>query len=400
MDIGVPVTDVEAAILSPLVEVYIGLWMCTSIRAISEQILLHCSLTSAPGHHASRRWIVEKAIVAMHDDATNILHMTTFMALLLDGSDKQRHRINEYAILLVSLGTNPGGMCEVFLGMVDVACGDTQEVTKQLESVLLTWIPDRDWWAKRVVTFAVDGASNLGVWGASARQAVDVSTIENNLSALIGTWLVLMAPMGELCHVMRRKLGHTLEAASPTHVDYMAAVDRQRAVYNGARQWKELQKCVQNHVPDKHSGLHLIPTSHCIRWSQANARCNSAFLANVPWVARYLDLKVQHSTKEENVWEDCHDATLLAWGDILHGMRCFNNVVQLRAPTSAHLATATDMLQARLQKVAQEERPGWLQFKEQSVTGVWHGVQLVQFDSKLGKSVQHPHLFQALRPVQ
>ena len=85
------------------------------------------------------------------------------------------------------------------------------------------------------------------------------------------------------------------------------------------------------------------------------------------------------------MWEDCHDAGLLAWGvvygDILHGMRCFNSVAQLRAPTGAHLATATGMLEARLQRVAREEGPGWLQFKEQTVTGAWRGVQLVQFDS-------------------
>ena len=102
--------------------------MCTSIRAISERILLHCSLTSAPGHHASRRWIVENAIAAMHDamqdEVTHTLFLATFIALLLDGSDRQRHRVNEYAILLVFPGTGPGGMCEVFLGMVDVACGD------------------------------------------------------------------------------------------------------------------------------------------------------------------------------------------------------------------------------------------------------------------------------------
>ena len=61
---------------------------------------------------------------AMQEDVTTILYMTTFIALLLDGSDTQRHHINEYAILLVFLGTGPGGMCEVFLGMVDVACGD------------------------------------------------------------------------------------------------------------------------------------------------------------------------------------------------------------------------------------------------------------------------------------
>ena len=51
-DIGVAVSDAEAAILSRLIEVYIGLRMCTSIRAISERILLHCSVTSALGHHA------------------------------------------------------------------------------------------------------------------------------------------------------------------------------------------------------------------------------------------------------------------------------------------------------------------------------------------------------------
>ena len=62
------------------------------------------------------------------------------------------------------------------------------------------------------------------------------------------------------------------------------------------------------------SGLQLIPTRHRIRWSHANARRNTAFLANVPWVARHLDLKVQYSTKEEDVSKDCHDATLLAWG--------------------------------------------------------------------------------------
>ena len=151
-------------------------------------------------------------------------------------------------------------------------------------------------------------------------------------------------------------------------------------------------------VHDKRRGLQLIPTSHRITWSHANARRSTAFLANVPWVAGHLDLKVQHSTKEEDVWEDCHDASLLAWGvvygDIPHGMLCFNNVAQLRAPTGAHLATATDMLRARLQKVAREEGPGWLQFKEQTVAGAWHGVQLVQFDSGGQKCATSPPLFQ------
>ena len=57
-------------------------------------------------------------------------------------------------------------------------------------------------------------------------------------------------------------------------------------------------------------------------------------------------------------------AALVAWGpvygDILHGMRCFNNVAQLRVPIGAYFAFATDMLQAPLQKVAREEGPGWL----------------------------------------
>ena len=73
---------------------------------------------------------------------------------------------------------------------------------------------------------------------------------------------------------------------------------------------------------------------------------------------------VQQSTKEEIVWEGCHDASLLAWGvvygDILHGMWCFNTVAQPCAPTGAHLATTTHMLQAQLQKVAREEGPSWL----------------------------------------
>ena len=52
MDIGVPLTHAEAAILSRLVEVYVGLRMYTCIRAISEETLLHCSLRFAAGQHA------------------------------------------------------------------------------------------------------------------------------------------------------------------------------------------------------------------------------------------------------------------------------------------------------------------------------------------------------------
>ena len=133
MDLSVPMTDAVAAILLRLVEVYIGLRTCTSIRAIGERILLHCALTSEPGHHASRRWIVEKAMVAMHgamqDGVSETLQRAFFIALFLDGSDRQRHRINEYAILLLFSGTRPRGTCEVFLGVVDVALGEAQEVT-------------------------------------------------------------------------------------------------------------------------------------------------------------------------------------------------------------------------------------------------------------------------------
>ena len=83
----------------------------------------------------------------------------------------------------------------------------------------------------------------------------------------------------------------------------------------------------------------------------------------MPWVARHLDSKTHLSTKEEDVWEDCHDVGLLSWtvvyGDILHSTRGFNNVAQMHAPTGAHLAKAIKMLQARVEKVAREEGPGW-----------------------------------------
>ena len=81
--------------------------------------------------------------------------------MLVNGSDGHRHRINEYAILVIFPGTGPAGMCEVFLGVVYVACGDAHEIATQLECVLLSWILDRDRWAKRVVTFAVGGLLTL-----------------------------------------------------------------------------------------------------------------------------------------------------------------------------------------------------------------------------------------------
>ena len=390
MGLGVPMSDAVAAILSRLVEVYIGLRMFTSVGAISERILLHCTLTSETGHHASRRWIVAKAMVAMHgamqDGVSETLQRALFIALLLDGSKRQRHRINQYAILLLFPCTGLGGMCELFLGVVDVASGEAQEVTAQVEAVLLSRMPDRARGAQKVVAFAVDGASNLGVRGAIARQAVDVSAMEHNVFAMLVKSLCLLSPLGEPCHVAQRKLGHALEAAGQVHGDYLAAVGRQRALYNDARQWKDLERCVQKHSrPDTRSGLRLIPASHLIRRSEANARRNKVFLANVPWVARHLDSKTHLTTKQEDVWDDCHDSSLLSWavvyGDILHGTCSFNNVAQLHAPTGAHLTKATEMLQARVEKVAREEGPGWTQFKEQTVTGAWHGIELVQLDT-------------------
>ena len=65
---------------------------------------------------------------AMQDEVTRTLFLATFIAPLLDGSDRQRHRVNEYAIVLVFPGTGPRGMCELFLGMVDVVFGDAQEI--------------------------------------------------------------------------------------------------------------------------------------------------------------------------------------------------------------------------------------------------------------------------------
>ena len=247
----------------------------------------------------------------------------------------------------------------MFLSVVDSASGEAQEVMAQVEAVPLSWMPHGAWWAQKVVAFAVDGASNLGVRGATARQGVDVSAIEHNVFAMLVKWWSPLTPLGEPCHVVHRKLGLALEAACQVHGDYLAAVGRQRALYNGARQWKDLERCVQKQSrPDTSSGLRLIPAIHRIRWSEANARHNKVFLANVPWGARHLDSKTHLSTKEEGVWEDCHDASLLSWavvcGDILHGTRSFNNVAQLHAPTGAHLTKATEMLQARVENVARE----------------------------------------------
>ena len=81
----------------------------------------------------------------------------------------------------------------------------------------------------------MDGASNLGVRGATARQVVDVSAMEHNVFAMLVKWLCLLTPLGEPCHVVQRKLGHALEAAGQVHGGYLAAVGRPRALYNGAR---------------------------------------------------------------------------------------------------------------------------------------------------------------------
>ena len=272
-------------------------------------------------------------------------------------------------------------------------------MTAQVEAVLLSWLRDRAWWAQKVVAFAVDGASNLGVCRATAPQAVDVSAMEHNVFATLVKWLCLLTPLGEPCDVVQCKLGHALEVAGQVHGDYLAAVGRQRALYNGARQWKDLERCVQENTrPDTRSGLRLIPASHRIRLFEANARRNKVFLANVPWVAGHLDSKTHFGTKEEDVREDCHDAGLLSWavvsGDILHGTRGFKNVARLHAPTGAHLAKATEMLQARVEKVAREEGPGWCHFKEQIATGAWHGVELVRFNADGQKCTTSP-LFSA-----
>ena len=72
------------------------------------------------------------------DGVSETLQRALFIALLLDGSNRQRHRINEYAILLPFPGTGPKGMCEVLLGVVDVASREAQEVTAQVEAVLLS----------------------------------------------------------------------------------------------------------------------------------------------------------------------------------------------------------------------------------------------------------------------
>ena len=48
------------------------------------------------------------------------------------------------------------------------------------------------------------------------------------------------------------------------------------------------------------------------------------------------------------------------------------------------------MLQARVEKVAREEGSRWSQFKEQTVTGAWHGVELVRSDADGQKCTTSP----------
>ena len=84
------------------------------------------------------------------------------------------------------------------------------------------------------MAFAVDTASNLAVRGASGRQAIDVSAMQHNVFAMLVKWLCLLTPLVEPCHVVRRKLGFALEAVGQVHGSSLAAVGRQRALYNGA----------------------------------------------------------------------------------------------------------------------------------------------------------------------
>ena len=54
------------------------------------------------------------------------------------------------------------------------------------------------------------------------------------------------------------------------------------------------------------------------------------------------------------------------------------------------VATTTEMLQARVEKVAREEGPGWSQFKEHTLTGALHGVELVRFHTHGQKCTTSP----------
>ena len=100
-------------------------------------------------------------------------------------------------------------------------------------------------------------SQNSAMCASSLKRAVHkgyivVSTIENNVFSLIGTWLVMMTPLVEPSHVLKRKLAHALHAAGPTHVSYIAAVDRAHVLCNGAQACKELHKCGHGNVQTKY----------------------------------------------------------------------------------------------------------------------------------------------------
>ena len=73
---------------------------------------------------------------AMQDDVTHILYMATMIALLLDGSDRQRHHIIEYAILLG------------FLGLAQVACVKCSLVRWMWRTVMHRWGAAKEGWPR------------------------------------------------------------------------------------------------------------------------------------------------------------------------------------------------------------------------------------------------------------
>ena len=105
--------------------------------------------------------MMKNTIATMHEpmqeDALQNVHANPL------GCDRWSHQTSEHAVVLPFLACPcaPSMMCEMVYGFMDVSTCEACVVTAEMESMLLDWEPDDQWWAGPMVMFAVDGVSTL-----------------------------------------------------------------------------------------------------------------------------------------------------------------------------------------------------------------------------------------------